>query len=110
MNFLFAYIFLIAAVIFGTSSNIYAKYSNGFTKITPSFVSIITIILCMYCLSQVMKTFSPGIAYGIFAGMCIVSTIVMSILKFNQWPNLYSLIGMVLIILGVILVNFFGYK
>jgi len=34
----------------------------------------------------------------------------MSILKFNQWPNLYSLIGMVLIILGVILVNFFGYK
>lgn len=110
MNIFATYTFLIIAVISGTASNILAKESQGFSKIIPSLLSALTIILCMYCLSQVMKTISAGYTYATFAGLCIVGTIILSILRFNQWPNFYAFIGLILIIVGVILVNILGQK
>ena len=102
------YSFLLAAVIFGTISNIYAKEAEGFTNLLPSVGSAVTIILCMYCLSQVMKTISAGYTYAIFAGLCIVATTILGIIRFNQWPNFYAFIGLILIIIGVIFVNLLG--
>ena len=104
------YFFLIAAVIFGTTSNILAKEAQGFTRLYPSIGSALTIILCMFCLSQVMKTISAGYTYATFAGLCIIATIILAIIRFNQWPNLYALIGLFLIISGVFIVNIFGHN
>jgi len=108
MSLILTYVFLISAVIFGTASNIFAKEADGFTKIAPAALSAITIIMCMYCLSQVMKTISTGYTYATFAGLCIIATTILGIIKFNQWPNFYAFIGLILIILGVILVNLLG--
>jgi len=108
MSIFFTYSFLIAAVAFGTASNIFAKEAEGFTKIMPSLMSALTIVLCMYCLSQVMKTISAGYTYATFAGLCIITTTLLGILRFNQWPNFYTFMGLILIIIGVILVNLLG--
>jgi len=108
MSIFFTYTFLIAAVVLGTASNIFAKEAQGFTKIIPSLMSSLAIILCMYCLSQVMRTISAGYTYATFAGLCIIATTVLGILRFNQWPNFYAFIGLILIIIGVILVNLLG--
>ena len=104
----YTYSYLLAAIFFGTASNIFAKESDGFTKIYHSIGSALTIILCMYCLSQVMKTISVGYTYATFAGLCIIATTILGIIRFNQWPNFYAFIGLILIILGVILVNLLG--
>ena len=96
------------AVTLGTASNILAKESEGFSKIIPSLFSLLTIVLCMYCLSQVMKTISAGYTYATFAGLCIIATVILGIYRFNQWPNFYAFIGLILIIFGVILVNLLG--
>ena len=103
-----SYIFLIAAVILGTASNIFAKEAEGFTKVFPSLLSALTIVLCMYCLSQVMKTISAGYTYATFAGLCIIATTIIGVLRFNQWPNFYAFIGLIFIIIGVIMVNLLG--
>ena len=103
-----SYIFLIASVILGTASNIFAKEAEGFTKVFPSLLSALTIVLCMYCLSQVMKTISAGYTYATFAGLCIVATTIIGVLRFNQWPNFYAFIGLIFIIIGVVLVNLLG--
>ena len=100
-----AYMYLFFAVIMGTASNSFAKSAEGFSKLTPSILSMITIILCMYFLSQVMKSIPVGITYASFAGLCIVATVLIGIIKFNQIPNIYSFIGLILIILGVFVVN-----
>ena len=102
------YAFMIVAVALGTASNIFAKEAEGFTKVFPSILSAITIILCMYCLSQVMKTISASYTYATFAGLCIIATTILGILRFNQWPNLYAFIGLIFIIIGVVLVNLLG--
>ena len=108
MEIFFTYIYLLSAVVFGTASNIFAKEADGFTKIFPSVLSAITIVLCMYCLSQVMKTISAGYTYATFAGLCIIATTILGILRFNEWPNFYAFIGLIFIIIGVILVNLLG--
>ena len=102
------YAFMFAAVALGTASNIFAKEAEGFTKIFPSLLSALTIVLCMYCLSQVMKTISAGYTYATFAGLCIIATTILGIMRFNQWPNFYAFIGLIFIIIGVVLVNLLG--
>ena len=102
------YIILIIAVVLGTASNGFAKSAQGFTLLIPTIVTAVTIVLCMYSLSLVMKTIPVGITYASFAGLCIIATAVVGIYKFNQMPNLYTIIGLGLIIVGVLMVNLMG--
>ena len=105
---IFPYLMLVLAVVFGTTSNSFANSANGFTKLFPSIFSAITIILCMYLLSQAMKYLPVGITYATFAGVCIVATSFVGIIKFDQIPSVTTIIGLALIIGGVLLVNLFG--
>jgi small multidrug resistance pump len=57
---------------------------------------------------MVMKNIPMGITYASFAGLTIIATVIVGVIRFNQVPNLYSLIGLVLIIIGVLMVNLLG--
>ena len=103
-----AYIVLIIAVILGTASNGFAKGAQGFTLLVPSILTAITIVGCMYALSLVMKSIPVGITYASFAGLCIIATTIVGVYKFNQMPDLYTIIGLCLIIAGVLMVNLLG--
>jgi small multidrug resistance pump len=102
------YFILITAVVLGTASNGFAKGSQGFTLLIPSVLTALTIVGCMYALSLVMKNIPVGITYASFAGLCIIATVIVGVLKFNQIPNLYALIGLGFIIIGVLMVNLLG--
>ena len=103
-----AYIILIVAVVLGTASNGFAKGAQGFTLLLPSIITAVTIVGCMYTLSLVMKTIPVGITYASFAGLCIIATTIVGMYKFNQMPDFYTIIGLVLIIAGVLIVNLLG--
>ena len=108
MTNLGAYIILIIAVVLGTAANGFAKSAEGFTLFVPSFLTAVAIVGCMYTLSLVMKTIPVGITYASFAGLCIIATTFVGIYKFNQMPDLYTIIGLALIIAGVLIVNLMG--
>ena len=99
---------MIIAVALGTASNGFAKSAQGFTLLMPSIMTAITIVFCMFTLSLVMKVVPVGITYASFAGLCIIATVLVGVFKFNQMPNLYTIIGLVLIIAGVLMVNLMG--
>ena len=103
-----AYIILIVAVVLGTTSNGFAKGAQGFTLLLPSVITAVTIVGCMYTLSIVMKTIPVGITYASFAGLCIIATTIVGMYKFKQIPDLYTMIGLALIIAGVLIVNLLG--
>jgi small multidrug resistance pump len=103
-----AYFILIVAVVLGTASNGFAKGSQGFTLLVPSTLTALTIVGCMYALSLVMKNIPVGITYASFAGLCIIATVIVGIIKFNQIPNFFALIGLGFIIVGVLMVNLLG--
>ena len=108
MSNISAYVILIIAVALGTAANGFAKSAQGFTVLIPSIVTAITIVLCMLTLSIVMKVIPVGITYASFAGLCIIATVLVGVFKFNQTPNLYTIIGLALIIAGVLMVNLIG--
>ena len=108
MNPATSYAFLALAVLLGVTSNSFAKSAEGFTLLVPSIITAITIVLCMYALSMVMKNIPMGITYASFAGLTIILTVIVGVVRFNQIPNLYSMIGLCLIIIGVLMVNLLG--
>ena len=103
-----AYIVLVVAVILGTASNGFAKGAQGFTLLIPSILTAVTIVGCMFTLSLVMKTIPVGITYASFAGLCIIATTIIGMYKFNQIPDIYTILGLILIIAGVLIVNLLG--
>ena len=110
MNMTTSYLFLTLAVFLGVTSNSFAKSAEGFTLLIPSIITAITIVLCMYALSIVMKNVPMGITYASFAGLTILATVAVGIIRFNQMPNFYSVVGLILIITGVLMVNLLGNK
>ena len=108
MSNISAYIILIIAVALGTAANGFAKSAQGFKVLFPSIITAITIVLCMFTLSLVMKVIPVGITYASFAGLCIVATVLVGVFKFNQIPNFYTIIGLGLILGGVLMVNLIG--
>ena len=108
MSIIVSYLFLVLAVVLGTTSNTFAKSAEGFTLLVPSIITAITIVLCMYSLSQVMKVVPVGVTYASFAGLTIIATATVGVFKFNQIPDLYTLIGLGLIVAGVLMVNLMG--
>jgi len=74
----------------------------------PSIITAVTIVGCMFTLSLVMKTIPVGVTYASFAGLCIIATTIVGIYKFKQMPDLYTILGLALIITGVLIVNLLG--
>ena len=108
MSLATSYGFLILAVVLGVTSNSFAKSAEGFTLMFPSIVTGITIVMCMYALSMVMKNIPMGITYASFAGLTIISTVIVGVIRFNQVPDFFTIVGLVLIVSGVLIVNILG--
>tara|TARA_Y100001970_G_C13942004_1_gene703644 strand:+ start:147 stop:482 length:336 start_codon:yes stop_codon:yes gene_type:complete len=102
------YIFLILAIILGISANGFLKSTNGFTILIPTIFCIISIVACIFCLAKAMNIIPVGFAYATYGGLTITAVTLFGVLKYNQIPNIYGTIGIILIIIGVILLNTFG--
>ena len=108
MSNLSGYVFLLLAIVLGITSNGFLKSTNGFTSVGPTIFCIISIIACIFCLSKAMSIIPVGFAYATYGGLTITAVTLFSVLKYNQIPNLYGMIGIVLIVIGVILLNTLG--
>ena len=65
-------------------------------------------LLCMFCLSKAMTIIPVGFGYSTYGGLTIIGVTIFGVVKYNQTPNLYSILGISLIIIGVIMVNYMG--
>ncbi len=108
MTNIFGYLYLVLAVIFGITSNGFLKTTNGFTNLVPTILCILTIIICIFFLAKAMMIIPVGFTYATYGGLTITAVTLFGVFKYNQTPNLYSIIGITLIIIGVILVNYLG--
>ena len=108
MKPLLGYLFLVNGIIFGIASNSFAKISDGFTKLTPSILCIFFMCITMFSISKAMSALPVGFAYSTYSGLTVTGVLFFAMIKYNQIPNLYGTIGIVLIIIGVVMVNYLG--
>ena len=102
------YIYLVLAIITGIASNGFLKTTESFTKITPTIFCVLSIIICIFCLSRAMTIIPVGFTYATYGALTITAVTLFGIFKYNQTPNLYGTLGFILIISGVIILNTFG--
>ena len=102
------YIYLILAIITGIASNGFLKTTESFTKLTPTIFCITSIVVCIFCLSRAMTIIPVGFTYATYGALTITAVTLFGIFKYNQIPNLYGTLGLILIISGVIILNTFG--
>ena len=62
----------------------------------------------MFCIAKAMHALPVGFAYATYSGLTVTGVVLFVLLKFNQVPNIYGLIGIILIIIGVVMVNYLG--
>ena len=105
MNLTQAYIFLVVAILLEITATSFLKDTQGFTKWIPSLVCIIAVSICMYLMSHVMKIVPVGITYATWSGLGIVAITIIGIIKYKQDPNLATIFGLSLIVIGVAIVN-----
>ena len=102
------YIYLVLAIVTGIVSNGFLKTTEGFTKLNPTIFCVTSIIVCLFCISKAMTIIPVGFTYANYGALTITAVTLFGIFKYNQTPNIYGTIGLILIIVGVILLNFFG--
>jgi len=105
MNLTYAYIFLVMAILFELVSTSFLKDTNGFTRLYPSLIVIVALCVCLYLMSHAMKLIPVGIVYASWAGLGIVGITIIASIKYNQIPNIPTIIGLTLIVVGVIIVH-----
>tara|TARA_B100001057_G_scaffold150337_1_gene150260 strand:- start:125 stop:469 length:345 start_codon:yes stop_codon:yes gene_type:complete len=108
LSLISGYIYLVIAIITGIAANGYLKTTEGFTKLYPTIFCVISIIICLFCLSKVMTVIPVGFTYATYGALTITAVTFFGVLKYNQLPNIYGTLGLVLIIAGVVLLNIFG--
>ena len=102
------YIYLVLAIITGIASNGFLKTTEGFTKLNPTIFCILSIVVCLFCISKAMTLIPVSTVYATYGALTITAVTLFGVFKYNQTPNIFGIIGLVLIILGVILLNTLG--
>lgn len=103
-----AFVFLalsIAGELVGTSM---LKASQGFTKLSPSLLTIVAFVASFFFLSQTLKTLPLNMTYAIWSGVGAVATAVISVLIWKEKMSTGSVVGIALIVVGVVVLNLFG--
>ena len=97
-----AWLYLILAGICEIGWAYGLKYSEGFSKIGVSIITVVVMILSFVLLSQAMKHLPLGTAYAIWTGIGAAGTAILGIIFLNEPRDLIRILCILLIITGVI--------
>lgn len=97
-----AWLILIIAGIFEVVWAIALKYSHGFTRLVPSIITIVGMLISFYLLSQATKTLPIGTAYAIWTGIGALGAVICGIIFFKEPLTALRIVFMILLLTGII--------
>ncbi|CAL9390817.1 Multidrug transporter EmrE [Streptomyces sp. enrichment culture] len=95
----------IAAEVAGTTA---MKYSEGFSRLWPSLLTLLGYLISFGLLAQTLKTLSVGTAYAIWSGVGTAAIATIGIVFLGEGMTLAKAAGIGLIIVGVVVLNLGG--
>jgi small multidrug resistance pump len=95
----------IVAEVVGTS---FLKSSEGFTRLAPSLVVVVSYIVAFYFLALTLKTLPVGVAYAVWAGAGVALITLAGFVFFGESLDLPAIAGIGLIVAGVVVINVFS--
>ena len=81
------------------------KLSDGFTRLVPSTVTIVTMIMSFGLLSLAMRTLPLGTAYMMWTGIGAVGAFIVGILVLGEAVTVMRVLAAVMIVGGLVLMK-----
>lgn len=100
------YMLLAVAIMFEIFSTSMLKLSAGFTKLLPGAAFAVGMGCSFYALSNALLYIPLNTAYAIWSGIGTALTAVIGVLVWKESIDIYGAAGIVLIVVGVVLLNF----
>lgn len=82
------------------------KLSNGFTRIGPSVVTLVAMIISFGLLAVAMRTLPLGTAYTIWTGIGAVGAFILGLTLLGEPASAMRIIAAILIVSGLVLMKF----
>lgn len=97
-----AWTYIFIASIFEVTWAIGLKYSQGFSKLYPSIVTIVAMALSVYFLSLGVKNLPVGTAYAVWTGTGAAGTAILGMILFNESTDILRILCILLIVAGIV--------
>jgi quaternary ammonium compound-resistance protein SugE len=97
-----AWILLIFAGLFECGWAIGLKYTEGFTRLMPSLLTVAAMVISFWLLSTAMKTIPVGTAYAVWTGIGAVGVAIMGMVLFGESRDILRVISLLFIVSGII--------
>ena len=101
-----AWVIVVIAGLMETGWALGLKYSDGFTRLWSSVITIVLALGSFYLLSVAMKSLPVGTAYAVWVGIGAVGTAVAAVFLFQEPVNLLRVLGVLLILAGIAALKF----
>ncbi|WP_406728155.1 multidrug efflux SMR transporter [Streptomyces sp. GD-15H] len=102
------YLLLAGAIAAEVSATTAMKYSDGFSKLWPSLLTVLGYVVSFALLAQTLRTLSIGTAYAIWAGVGTAAIAAIGVLFMGEGLTAAKALGIALIIVGVVVLNLGG--
>ncbi|MFZ1180515.1 MAG: quaternary ammonium compound efflux SMR transporter SugE [Herbaspirillum sp.] len=97
-----AWIILVLAGAFEVAWAVGLKYTEGFTRLLPSVVTVAAMVISIGLLALAVKTLPLSTAYAIWTGIGAAGAVILGIVLFHEPASLARLTCLALIIVGII--------
>lgn len=96
-----AWIYLFTASVFEIIFAVGLKYTEGFTRLVPSVVTVTAAVLSFVILSQALNRLPVGTAYAIWTGIGAVGATLIGMYLFDEPRDLPRILCVLLIVAGI---------
>jgi quaternary ammonium compound-resistance protein SugE len=97
-----AWIILVIAGLLEVGWAVGLKYTDGFTRLIPSVVTVLAMVVSLALLGIAVRTLPLGTAYAVWTGIGTVGTVVVGILLLGEPASLIRLLCVFLIVAGIV--------
>lgn len=86
------------------------KYSQGFTRLVPSLLTIVAMLASFGLLAVAMRSIPLGTAYAVWTGIGVVGTVIFGMLFLGESSSVFRILCLVLILAGIVGLKLVGQK
>lgn len=97
-----AWLYLFIAGLFEVGWAIGLKYTDGFSRLVPSLLTVAAMVVSLGLLGLALKTLSVGTAYAVWTGVGAVGTAALGIYLFGEPATTARLASIGMIVAGIV--------
>lgn len=103
------YVYLGLAIVAELIGTTFLKYSEGYSKLVPSLISVGAYAFCFFIFSRsLMMNIHLSVAYATWSAVGLIVTALISVFIFKEGITLAGIIALAMITIGVIILNVYG--